>query len=74
LEYYKKKILQAFKLSEKAQIISQSYYDGMNVMSGKINGVKLEIKTKFPHATFTHHIVHRINCVVVDMYYKIYKI
>jgi len=43
--------LQTCKLSEKAQIVSQSY-DGANVMSGKFNGVQSKIKTKFPHATF----------------------
>ncbi|KAL4104378.1 hypothetical protein QTP88_019679 [Uroleucon formosanum] len=58
--------LQTCKLSEKAQIISQSY-DGANVMSGKFNGVQSKIKTKFPHATFTHCMAHRINLVVVDM-------
>jgi len=58
--------LQTCKLSEKAQIVSQSY-DGANVMSGKFKGVQSKIKTKFPHATFTHCMAHRINLVVVDM-------
>lgn len=57
--------LQTWKLSEKAQIVSQSY--GANVMSGKFNGVQSKIKTKFPHATFTYCMAHRINLVVVDM-------
>lgn len=42
-------------------------YYGANVMSGKFNGVQSKINTKFPHATFTHYMAHRINLVVVDM-------
>lgn len=57
--------LRTYKLSEKAQIVSQSY--GANVMSGKFNGVQSKIKIKFPHVTFTHCMAHRINLVVEDM-------
>jgi hypothetical protein len=57
---------QTCELSEKAQIVWQSY-DGVNVMSGKFNGVQSKIKIKFPHATFPHCMAHRINIVVVDM-------
>lgn len=56
----------ACNLSDKAQIIGQSY-DGASVMAGKFNGVQAKIQNKYPHAVYTHCMAHRVNLVVVDM-------
>lgn len=56
----------ACNLSDKAQIIGQSY-DGASVMAGKFNGVQAKIQNKYPYAVYTHCMAHRVNLVVVDM-------
>ncbi|XP_050540735.1 zinc finger MYM-type protein 1-like [Daktulosphaira vitifoliae] len=56
----------ACNLSNKAQIIGQSY-DGASFMAGKFNGVQAKIQNKYPYAVYTHCMAHRINLVVVDM-------
>lgn len=64
-----KQIFDYFKvcnLSDKAQIIGQSY-DGAYVMAGKFNGVQAKIQNKYSFAIYTQCMAHRVNLVVVDM-------
>lgn len=61
LDYYK-----AYGLSDKAQIIGQSY-DGASVMAEKFNGVQAKIQNRYPCAIYTLCMAHRVNLAVVDM-------
>jgi len=58
--------LKVCNLSDKAQIIGQSY-DGASVLAGKFNGVQAKIQNKYSCAVYTHCMAHRVNLVVVDM-------
>lgn len=57
--------LQQSKIGD-SHVIAQSH-DGVNVMSGYLEGVQAKIKNKFPTAIYTHCMAHGLNLVVVDM-------
>ncbi|XP_060855631.1 uncharacterized protein LOC132933349 [Metopolophium dirhodum] len=42
-------------------------YDGCATMAGKINGVQIILREKYPHALFFHCASHKLNLVVNDL-------
>lgn len=58
--------LKKCNLNPQVAIIAQ-LYDGANVMAGRLNGVQVKIKSKYPYAIYTHCMAHILNLIVLDM-------